>query len=158
LFTNKNAGSLRLIGRPDISAIASVTLDWGSLGPRTQCSGNRVGHGRSAPALRTFEPGNPARGVGLPFDRREKVRGLDRLGEVIVHPGGEAAVAILAPRPGGQGDDGPMTARRLLPLSDRLNDLKAVELRHVDVEEQDVDIGGRGGLDSGAMAADPEEV
>lgn len=32
-----------------------------------------------------------------------------------------------------------MTRRGQLPLSDRLNDLEAVQLRHVDVQEQQVE-------------------
>ena len=64
----------------------------------------------------------------------------DRLREVVVHAGREAALAVFLPRPRRQGDDGQMSPRGPLPLPDRMDDLEAVEFGHVKVQEQQVEI------------------
>ena len=74
-----------------------------------------------------------------PVDGREELRGPDRLREVVVHAGREAVIAVFLPRARRQGDDGQMSPGGPLPLPDRPHDLEAVELRHVDVQEQQIE-------------------
>ena len=69
----------------------------------------------------------------------KQLRGPDRLGQEIVHAGRQAALAVFFPRPCRQGDDGQMSPRGPLPLPDRPDDLEAVQLRHVHVQEQQVE-------------------
>src|SRR6516165_5928576 len=73
-----------------------------------------------------------------PVDGCQKVRGTDRLGLEVIHAGGEAALAILFPGARRQGNDWQVSPRSPLPLPNRLNDLEAVQLRHVNVLEQQV--------------------
>jgi len=68
-----------------------------------------------------------------PVDGRPQVGSGERLGEVVVHARPQAPLAVLLPRPRGQGDDGQVASRRSLTLPDRADDLEAVQLRHVDV-------------------------
>ena len=91
-----------------------------------------------SPASGGAGPGD-AVGGDHPVDRREQLRGPDRLREVVVHAGREAALAVFLPRARRQGDDRQMSPGRPLPLPDRPHDLEAVELRHVDVQEQQVE-------------------
>ena len=69
-----------------------------------------------------------------PVHRRPQVGRLDRLGQEIVHPRRQAALAVLLPRARRQGDDGQVAPRRPFSLAQRLSDLEAVQFRHVDVE------------------------
>ena len=78
-------------------------------------------------------------GAHDPFDRGPQVGGLDRLGQEVVHAGRQAPLAVLLPRPRRQGDDGQVAPRGALPLPDRPDDLEAVQLRHVDVQQQQVE-------------------
>src|SRR5713226_2652757 len=71
-------------------------------------------------------------------DGCQQVGGTDRLGLEIIHAGCEAALAILFPGARRQGNDWQMSARAELPLPNRLYDLEAVQLRHVNVQEQQV--------------------
>ena len=73
-----------------------------------------------------------------PVDGRQQVGGTDRLGQEVIHAGCEAALAILFPRARRQGDDGQVSPRGQLPLPNCSNDLEAVQLRHVNVQEQQV--------------------
>ena len=95
------------------------------------------------PIMCRSRPG-PSVGGDHPVDGREQVHGPDRFREVFVHAGREAVFAVLASRAGRQGDHGKMGLRGLFPLADRLDDLEAVELRHVKVQEEDVEIRHRG--------------
>src|SRR6516162_6306905 len=51
----------------------------------------------------------------------------------------QAPLAVLLPRPRRQGDDGQVASRRSLALPDLPDDLEAVQLWHVDVQEQQVE-------------------
>ena len=82
--------------------------------------------------------GRRARGPD-PVDRSPEVGGLDRFGQEVVHAGRQAPVAVFLPRARRQGDDGQVAPRRPLPLADRPGDLEAVQLRHVHVQEQQVE-------------------
>src|SRR6059058_4819475 len=73
-------------------------------------------------------------------DGGQQVRGTDRLGLEIIHASCETALAILFPGSRRQGNDGQVSARGQFPLPNRLYDLKAVQLRHVNVQEQQVKI------------------
>ena len=73
-----------------------------------------------------------------PVDGCQQVGGTDRLGLEVIHAGCEAALAILFPGARRQGNDGQVSPRGQLPLPNRLNDLEAVQLRHVNVQEQQV--------------------
>src|SRR5215472_3503188 len=73
-----------------------------------------------------------------PVDGCQQVSGTDRLGPEIIHAGREAALAILFPGARRQGNDWQVSPRGPLPLPNRLNDLEAVQLRHVNVLEQQV--------------------
>src|SRR5215471_10794548 len=66
-----------------------------------------------------------------PVDGCQQVGGPDRLGLEVIHAGDEAALAILFPRARRQGNDWQVSPRGPLPLPNRLNDLEAVQLRHV---------------------------
>src|ERR1700719_5100435 len=71
-------------------------------------------------------------------DGRQQVGGTDRLGLEVIHAGCEPPVAILFPGASRQGNDGQVSPRGQLPLPNRLYDLEAVQLRHVNVQEQQV--------------------
>ena len=73
-----------------------------------------------------------------PVDGRQQVSGADRLGQEFIHAGCEAVLAILFPGARRQGNDRQVSPRSQLPLPNRLDDLEAVQLRHVDVQEQQV--------------------
>ena len=73
-----------------------------------------------------------------PVDGCQQVGGTDRLGQEVIHAGCEAALAILFPRARRQGNDWQVSPRGQLPLPNRPNDLEAVQLRHVNVQEQQV--------------------
>ena len=73
-----------------------------------------------------------------PVDGCQQVGGTDRLGQEFIHAGCEAALAIFLPGARGQGNDRQVSPRGQLPLPDRLDDLETVQLRHVDVQEQQV--------------------
>ena len=73
-----------------------------------------------------------------PVDGCQQVGGTDRLGLEVIHAGCEAALAILFPGARRQGNDGQVSPRGQLPLPNRLYDLEAVQLRHVNVQEQQV--------------------
>ena len=75
-----------------------------------------------------------------PADSCPQVSSVERLGEVVVHARLQAPLAVLIPRARGQGDDGQVASRRSLALPDCPDDLEAVQLRHVNVEEQQVEI------------------
>src|SRR3954471_23402324 len=74
-----------------------------------------------------------------PVDGRQQVGGTDRLGLEVIHAGLEAALAILFPRARRQGNDWQVPPRGQLTLPKRLYDLEAVQLRHVNVQEQQVE-------------------
>src|ERR1700693_1926602 len=73
-----------------------------------------------------------------PVDSRQQVGGTDWLGLEIIHAGCETALAIFSPGARRQGNDGQVSPRGQLPLPNCLNDLEAVQLRHVNVQEQQV--------------------
>ena len=62
-------------------------------------------------------------------------------------PAARHLLAVFRPRSGGQGDDGrcPPAAP---PLPDRLHDLETVDFRHVQVQQQHIEIRSRGAFDS----------
>src|SRR5437016_9894593 len=71
-------------------------------------------------------------------DGCQQVGGTDRLGLEVIHAGCEAALAILFPGARRQGNDWQVSPRGQLPLPNCSNDLEAVQLRHVNVQEQQV--------------------
>src|ERR1700719_1578187 len=73
-----------------------------------------------------------------PVDGCQQVGGTNWFGLEIIHPGCEAALAILFPGARRQGNDWQVSPRGQLPLSNRPNDLEAVQVRHVNVQEQQV--------------------
>src|SRR5579862_7977242 len=76
--------------------------------------------------------------IGNPLNRRPKVASLDRLGKEVIHAGCKAPLTVLLSRPRRQGDDGQMPAYGALPLPNGLDDLEAVQLRHVYIQQQQV--------------------
>src|SRR6266851_3619444 len=68
-----------------------------------------------------------------PINGGPEVSRLDRLGQEIVHSGREAALAVFSARAGRQGDDRQMALGALLVISNRLDNLKAVQFRHVQI-------------------------
>src|SRR5215469_16255332 len=73
-----------------------------------------------------------------PVDGCHQFGGTDRLGLEIIHAGCEAALAILFPGARRQGNDWQVSPGGQLPLPNRLYDLETVQLRHVNVQEQQV--------------------
>src|SRR5215471_20208479 len=73
-----------------------------------------------------------------PVYGHQQVGGTDWLGLEVVHAGCEAALAILFPGARRQGNNRQVSPRGPLPLPNRLNDLETVQLRHVNVLEQQV--------------------
>ena len=71
------------------------------------------------------------------LDRREELHGLDRLGDIRIHPGGEAALAVPCHRVGRQRNDGDMCAGETLPRPYRPRRLEAVHLGHLNVHQHD---------------------
>src|SRR5207249_6678382 len=88
-------------------------------------------------------PTHPPRQRTQPLGEQDVKRGhLDRLRDVVVHAGREAALAIARQGGGGRGDDR-RVPRRALARADGGGGLQAVELRHLDVHQDEVV--GRGG-------------
>ena len=58
-------------------------------------------------------------------------------------PAARHSLAVFLPRARRQGDDRQMAPRGPLVLANCLHDLEAVQLRHVDVQEQQVEVGGQ---------------
>src|SRR6266436_9882081 len=73
-----------------------------------------------------------------PVDGCKQVGVTNWLGLEIIHAGGEAPLAILFPGARRQSNDGQVSPRGQLPLPNCLNDLETVQLRHVNVQEQQV--------------------
>src|SRR6266436_1833193 len=73
-----------------------------------------------------------------PVDGCQQVGGTDRLGLEIIHAGCETALAVLFPGARRQGDDRQVSPAGQLPLPNCPYDLKAVQLRHVNVQEHQV--------------------
>src|SRR5262249_9858504 len=69
---------------------------------------------------------------------RHQLGGTDRLGLEIIHAGCETALAILFPGARRQGDDWQVSSRGRLPLPNCPYNLKSVQLRHVNVQENQV--------------------
>jgi hypothetical protein len=70
--------------------------------------------------------------------RPEQAFQLDRLGEIVVGAGGEAALLVFLHRLGRDGDDGQLLPARV--LADLAHRGVAVHLRHHDVHQHQVDI------------------
>ena len=68
-----------------------------------------------------------------------ELRGADGLGQVIVHAGLEAALAVLLHRVCGQRDDRQVSSRGLLAASQGFDHLESVQFGHLDVEEHQVE-------------------
>ena len=88
--------------------------------------------------------------VGAP-QRRGQQLGADRLGQVVVHSRLPAPLAVRVGRIRSHRDD-----PRLRPVErpDALRRLVAVEVRHLDVHEDDVDVEPTCGLDGGGPVTD----
>src|SRR5262249_47069225 len=67
----------------------------------------------------------------------EELSGLERLGDISVHAGLQAALAVAAHRAGRDGHDG-HSACAVLESRDLLDGFEAVHLRHVDIHENEV--------------------
>ncbi len=91
------------------------------------------------PPARRRNSVRPSRCPHQPVDGRQQFRGPNRLGQEIVHTRRQAALAVFASRTGRQGDDGEVSPRGPLPPPQLLNHLEAVQLRHVHVQEQQVE-------------------
>jgi hypothetical protein len=66
------------------------------------------------------------------------------LGKKIVHAGGQALVSILFPRSCRQCNDRQMTSTSLLTLTNRPDDLEPIQLRHMNVEKQQIELQSQG--------------
>ena len=73
-----------------------------------------------------------------PVEGCQEVGGTDRLGLEVIHACCEAALAIFFPGARRQGNDWQVSPGGQLPLPKHLYDLEAVQLRHVNVQEQQV--------------------
>lgn len=58
-----------------------------------------------------------------------------------IHPGSKAAVAVFFEGMGGEGDDGRALAGELLALSDFGGGLEAVHFRHLNVHQNEIEVG-----------------
>ena len=96
--------------------------------------------------------GPPASGGSSLRDRRLELLGADRLADVVVHPGGEARLAVAGHGVGGEPDD-PEPAIRP-PGTDPTGRLEAVHLGHLDVHQHDVVAARLDGVDRGLAVAD----
>lgn len=77
------------------------------------------------------------------MDGGVELLGVDRFGEVIVHAGGEAALAGVGLAQGGEGNDGSarVLGQRGFLLSHDLSGLEAVHFGHLDIEQDEVEFG-----------------
>src|SRR3546814_873137 len=75
--------------------------------------------------------------------------GVDGFGDVVVHAGGEAAVAVLFGGAGGHGDDGGVVDVAF-EAADLGGGLEAVHAGHLDVHEDGVEAGAAHGGEGGA--------
>src|SRR5882724_5490649 len=98
------------------------------------------------PVIRAWEGGPSARPYP-PLERGPQFIGLHRLGDVVVHPGGEAALAIALHGIRRHGDDGHVRAYRRFALADRGRRLVAIHLRHLAVHEHGMVADAGRGLD-----------
>jgi hypothetical protein len=92
--------------------------------------------------IRGYDAGiDPTRcraGFDCALDDREKRFGVERLGNVIVHAGAQAAFAIAGERIGGQGNDGHADPARLLVLAYRAGRFEAIQHGHLHVHKNQV--------------------
>ena len=75
-----------------------------------------------------------------PLEGREQLRGPHRLGKVVVHARPQAALALHVRGAGGQRDDRQVPSRALFAPPLGRHYLKAVQLRHVTVQEHHVKV------------------
>ena len=61
-----------------------------------------------------------------------------RLGDVIIHTGGQALIAVAFECVGGEGDDGDVAARLGLALANRGRGLQPIHRRHLNVHQYQV--------------------
>ena len=73
------------------------------------------------------------------LDRGKERHRIDRLGQIAVHAGGEAALAIAAHRVRGHGDDPHARRGALLARADAGGRFEAAHLRHLHVHQHDVE-------------------
>ena len=112
------------------------------------------GDGRPERAGRVAEPrdGNGRRrlfrhAARQPVDDFQEIGHANRLGQVTVHPRRQAGLPVALQRTGGDGGNRKMAARLLLERTYGRRGLEPVHLRHVDVEERDVERAVAGGGD-----------
>src|SRR5271169_2553486 len=79
------------------------------------------------------------RGSGVSLDLRQQFRTLNRLGDVTIHAGGEATLAIAADGVGGHGDYGKVTPGSSLAPADDGRSLEAIHDRHLHVHQGQVE-------------------
>src|SRR3989442_10702467 len=103
--------------------------------------GSSLTHG-AAEALQVDGRRRRRRTVRAPFDEREQLVRLERLGEVPAHPGGETALPLTAQGVRGEGDDRERPALR--QGADAVRGGEAVHLGHLDVHEDHVVAAGAG--------------
>ncbi len=65
--------------------------------------------------------------------------GPERLGDIAVHPGGQAPLTVALHGIGGHGDNRQMAAGRFFPLANRRRRLEAVHLRHLNVHQHQIE-------------------
>ena len=105
--------------------------------PSTKCPSRAAGRRRAT--VPGFPSVGPRRGGQDPLQHIEQFPAANRLADKIVHARLEAAFAISFHRPGGQRDDGQAPAGRSVRAGAGPDYLKAVQLRHVDVEQQQIE-------------------
>ena len=121
---------------------------------------------RSRSMLRaTSDRGSAERGLSRRLERPEgglEVGLADRLGEIAVEAGGQAALAIALHGVGRQRDDRHVAAAFSLALANRPERLEAVHLGHLQVHQDDVEAGclergeGRAAVRGDDHAYDPD--
>ena len=72
-------------------------------------------------------------------ERLPELADLERLADVTIHAGLEAALAVAAHRKGGHGDNWDVGFAAALARADRRGRLEAVELGHLDVHEDEIE-------------------
>src|SRR4051812_25227157 len=75
-----------------------------------------------------------------PVESGQKQVPTDGLRDEVVHPCRQAAVAIFRARARRDGDHPKVTAASAFPRADTTDDLEAVELGHVEIEQQRVEL------------------
>ncbi len=101
--------------------------------PRLTASSPQASSSAPASIADRSPPVGAAGAVTLANGRPEGV-GANGLREEVVHPGGEAPLAVLGPGASRQGNDGQVTSREPLSFAKASDDLEPVHPGHVEIE------------------------